>query len=312
MRRLLLTCLLLFPVACPAQSLSSWHLRRGDSLLEVQVSPQFDARQREELRHWIEVLSESLLQVFGRWPRKQWQITVVPISASSSDPIPWAKVVRGEVDRVEFFTIPNPERESLSASWTGYHELAHLLIPYRGSGDIWFSEGLASYYQNLLRARSGQINEQQLWQKLHNGFERGRRDRSAEGMPLSAASDSMRATGAYMRVHWSGAWYFLSADTRLRLQSEGRMDLDQALEKLNRCCADLRLSVAQMAQRLDELNGVALFEPLYRELASSTEVPDHRALFRSLGVTINGDRVTLQHEGPEARLRAEFSAPKSL
>ena len=77
---------------------------------------------------------------------------------------------------VEFFTATQATTDSLQRAWTGYHELAHLLIPYQGWGGAWFSEGLASYYQNILQARVGILTEQQMWQKLYEGFQRGRGD----------------------------------------------------------------------------------------------------------------------------------------
>ena len=95
---------------------------------------------------------------------------MTPAPAAGSDPIPWAQVHRSEVDRVEFLTSPGATYADLKRAWTGYHELAHLLIPYRGWGDSWFSEGLATYYQNVLQARAGVLDEQQMWQKLYEGL----------------------------------------------------------------------------------------------------------------------------------------------
>ena len=39
----------------------------------------------------------------------------------------------------------------LRTDWTASHEFAHLLLPY--VSDKWVSEGVASYYQNVLQAR---------------------------------------------------------------------------------------------------------------------------------------------------------------
>lgn len=45
----------------------------------------------------------------------------------------------------------------LSRDWTATHELSHMLLPYVASRDRWLSESLASYYQNVLRARDGRL-----------------------------------------------------------------------------------------------------------------------------------------------------------
>jgi hypothetical protein len=280
--------------------------------LHVHISAEYEPEQRKNLIAWIDYISGTLREVYGHWPRQEWRVSITPASAADTDPIPWARVHREDVDNIEFFTAPQATTESLNRNWTGYHELAHLLIPYRGWGDTWFSEGLASLYQILLQARSGLLTEQQAWQKLYEGFMRGRADSQFNGQPLSAISAAMRENGSFMRVYWSGAWYFLATDIRLRQQSGGANSLDLALAKLNECCADERLSVPQMVNKLDTLNKVLLFQLLYDEVNASTEMPAFEKLFASLGVTIVDGVVNLQQEGPGAHLRRAIVQPKPL
>ena len=292
---------------------SSGHLlERGGRKLEVQISTEYDPAMQQDLRQWIEFISDALLQVYGYWPRENWLITVAPVSGASDDPIPWAQVHRDDVDSVEFFTNGKATSDELKQAWTGYHELAHLLIPYRGWGDAWFSEGLASYYQNILQARVGILTEQEMWQKLYEGYQRGLADTKFEGRELRVVSDKLRQDGGFMRVYWSGAWYFMVADARLRQQSRGRHNLDEALKKLNQCCADSAMSVQDMVSKLDQLNRVLLFKPLYEQVIVSTEIPPFEPIFASMGISIANGKVQLQNEGPGAQLRQQIVAGKPL
>jgi len=286
-------------------------LERGGRQLELQISTQFTPAMRHNLQQWVEFIADTLLQVYGHWPRQNWQISVTPVSASSNEPIPWAQVHRGEVDRVEFFTASKATTQELKRAWTGYHELAHLLIPYQGWGDAWFSEGLASYYQNILQARAGVLSEQEMWQALYEGYQRGLADTAFEGRDLRSVSDNMRQNGGFMRVYWSGAWYFLAADIRLRQQSRGRYNLDQALAELNLCCADDPMSAPAMARKLDELNSVLLFQPLFEQVSTSSSIPPFEPIFASLGITVAGGNVQLQREGPGAELRRQIVVSKA-
>jgi hypothetical protein len=295
-----------------SQDSSSAYLEHGDSRLELRISNEFEPAMQRSLSSWIDFLSQALLQVYGRWPRQYWQISVAPVSAGADEPIPWAQVHRGDVDRVEFFTASQTSTEQLKRAWTGYHELAHLLIPYRGWGDAWFSEGLASYYQNLLQARAGILTEQQMWQALYDGFQRGRADNQFDGQPLQLVSDELRDNGGFMRVYWSGAWYFLTADARLRQQSGGKVTLDQALDKLNRCCANQRMSVPEMVHKLDELNRVLLFQRLYQQSVAAQQLPPFEPIFASLGITLVEGKIQLQKEGPGARLREQMARNSAL
>tara|TARA_R110001592_G_scaffold337300_1_gene623779 strand:- start:405378 stop:406331 length:954 start_codon:yes stop_codon:yes gene_type:complete len=310
-RALLATVILLtlLPVAATkgAPDGNTRHLMYQDGRqLEVLISAEFTGDMQSELLIWIEYIAEALRQVYGHWPAQHWQITVAPTAASASDPIPWAQVHRGDINSVEFFTSTHASGQELQRAWTSYHELAHLLIPYRGWGDAWFIEGLASYYQYILQARMGLISEREMWQKIHDGFQRGRNDTSFDGESLRGVSDNMRENGGFMRVYWSGAVYFLAADTRLRLESGGALSLDKALGKLNDCCADQSLSVPQIVAKLDQLNGVTVFGNLYDEFASTTTVPAFDTIFATLGIDVVDGEVQLQETGPGARLRREF------
>ena len=311
--RLLLFGALLVAV-CPIHAANDTrqNLVRDGRVLEMHISDQFSETSRQQLVQWMTLLSESLRDVFGHWPRQRWRTSMSPAPASGSDPIPWAEVRRGAVDEVRFYVSPSANAQELGRAWTGYHELAHLLIPYQGRGDAWFSEGLASYYQNVLQLRSGVIDEQTMWQKLYDGYQRGLADKNFRGKPLNQVSDGMRLRGGFMRVYWSGAWYFLAADVRLRQQSGGRLSLDSALEKLNSCCADDSLSVPTMVNKLDELNRVILFGSLYKELVTSRDIPPYEPIFASLGITVQDGKVSLQQQGPGVAIRRGIATGELL
>ena len=306
--RLAALSLLLATSLCRAESGAPLLLERDGRQLELHISPQFEQSMVHNLQEWIEFIADTLLQVYGHWPRQNWQVFITPVSANSSNPIPWAQVHRGEVDRVEFFTAGKATTGELKRAWTGYHELAHLLIPYQGWGDAWFSEGLASYYQNILQARAGILTEREMWQELYDGYQRGLSDTAYDGQDLRSVSDKMRRNGGFMRVYWSGAWYFMAADARLRQQSGGRHSLDRALARLNLCCADQPMSAAEMASKLDELNRVLLFQPLFEQVSTSARIPRYEPIFASMGITVSNGKVELQSEGPGARLRRQIVA----
>jgi hypothetical protein len=304
-RRLAISLWLGLLVTCAVKAEGDYRsdLVRDGRILEMHISNQFSETSRQQLVEWMTNLADSLRSVYGHWPRRQWQVIISPASYSGSDPIPWADVRRGPIDSVNFYVSPSANAEDLKGAWTGYHELAHLLIPYKGSGDAWFSEGLASYYQNILQARSGVIDEQTMWQKLYDGYRRGLADERFRDRPLQEVSSAMRREGGFMRVYWSGAWYFLAADVRLRQQSRGRLSLDGALQKLNGCCADDSLPVTDIVSRLDELNRVILFQGLYDEMVVSREIPPYEPLFSSLGISIAEGQVRLQQQGPGVAIR---------
>ena len=119
------------------------------------------------------------------------------------EPVPWAHVLRGGGVAAEFYVDRTRSLDELRRDWTATHELSHMLLPYINRGDAWLSEGFASYYQNVLRARAGMLAPEQAWNKLYRGFQRGRD--GTRGRTLAEASRSMGRDRAFMRVYWSGA-----------------------------------------------------------------------------------------------------------
>ncbi len=277
-------------------------IERDGQRMDVDIHFLLPAGRRQEVLNWVESTAEALAGVYGRWPRDEWRVEVKPISLYTSDPVPWAKVVRGDPDTVSFYIDAMASEEKLVNNWTAYHEFSNLLIPYRGWGDMWFSEGLASYYQNLLQVRHGVFDEREMWQRLHDGFIRGRNNRRPD-LSLAQLSPRMRESRSYMRVYWSGAWYFLNADVELRRLSDGNQSLDTALEQLNRCCADREMSAQAIAVKLDELTGQELFVPLFEQVSASRELPDFETLYAELGIELKAGTVVLQNQHPGTQLR---------
>ena len=87
---------------------------------------------------------------------------------------------------------------------------------------------------------------------------------------------------------------------------------ERVAAELNRCCRDQSLSVPAIVRQLDRLNRVVLFEILYDELVVAEQVPAFGDIFASLGIDVVDGEVTLQTEGPGARLRSQIARGNGL
>jgi len=172
--------------------------------------------QREKIRLWIAETATTVTSVNGHFPQPQPQVLVIPIGARKR-PVVKAQVLRGGGLAAGFYIDETRPLEEFTRDWKATHEFSHMLVPYISSRDRWLSEGLASYYQNVLLARNGQFTETEAWQKLYEGFKRG--ENGTHGGSLAQATrDGWRST---MRVYWSGAALMLMADIQLREVSNG-------------------------------------------------------------------------------------------
>jgi len=254
---------------------------------------------------WIRDTAGNVSLAYGRFPNPSPHIVVLPVGRSSwqsDSPVPYGRVLRDGGDSVELFIDERRPIEDFYADWTATHEFSHLMLPFVRSQHRWISEGFAQYYQNVLLTRAGQYDELRAWQKLYEGFERGRKSRP-ELSPNEAARRGVGA--ATMKIYWSGAIIALLADVELRQRSDGHESLDYALDHLQRCClpAATSWSGTELFEKLDSFVAEPVFMPLYRQYADSKGFPDIEPIFERLGVEVANDRVSLRDDAELTKIR---------
>lgn len=259
-------------------------LSNGSQTIEVHIGPRFSDEEKSTAVAWLGRAVDAMSSVYGAWPKDRL-IIELKRQASPQSPVPWGEVDRSAINKVLLVIDPGHGLQALIQDWTIYHELSHLFIPYQADGDIWFSEGLASYYQNILQARSGLLDETTMWEKLVGGFQRGAGERQWSSTTLHDLSANRRTNRAFMRIYWSGALYWLTADLQLRLESNNEMSLDRALRLLKDCCGERTMSAAGIAVQLDAMTGRQLFATLFHRYRESYGMPDYRPTLARLGIT---------------------------
>ncbi|HWH49108.1 MAG TPA: hypothetical protein VN664_15005 [Burkholderiales bacterium] len=291
-----------WPVSVAFGRFRERELRVGGALLRLSVLDGSPAADVGKMQAWIADAAQSVADLYGRFPLSRAQILVVP-GARSPEPTPWAYVVRGGNPAVHFFVNQRRPIQEFYDDWTAVHELSHLFLPYIGSEDAWISEGVATYYQNVLRARGGRMTAAEAWERLHAGFLRGMD--SAQGMTLAQATETMYRGGTHMRVYWEGAAMILIADVRLRQLTAGKQSMDTALAALNECCSSTERawSGRELFDKLDEITGTTVFRELYDQHVASKDFPDLTQAYRSLGISATGSGIELSPEGREKQLR---------
>jgi len=262
-----------------------------------------DAGRSEDLISWLRAAAGNVTQVYGRFPNPSPQVIVVPIASFGNSAVPFGRVIRDGGEAVQFFVDPSRSLDDYLGDWTATHEFSHLLLPYVQGRHKWISEGFASYYQNVLMARSGAYDETKAWQKLHEGFERARAE------PLSAPNDAR----SRMMVYWSGAAIALLADVALRLEAPAQ-SLDALLDRLQACClpSERAWDGQELFTKLDRLGKTKVMAELYRRYANTPGLPDLAVLYQQLGVSLRGGKVVLDDAAEHAAVRRAIMAPAHL
>ena len=259
---------------------------------------------------WVREAARNVTLAYGRFPHSAARVVVFPLYSSpwrSDSPVYFGRVIRDGGETVELLVDPDKPRQAFYADWTATHELSHLMLPYVRRQQRWLSEGFAQYYQNLLLARAGRYSEQQAWQKLYEGFERGRSSVPTLS-PNQAAGGGER--NSRMKIYWSGAALALMADVELRRRSDGAESLDTVLSQLQRCClpAQGSWSGRRLVTKLDSFLDEPLFVSLYERYADTAGFPDVRPLLEQLGVSLVQDTVSFDDHAELAEIRATLTA----
>ena len=282
-------------------------VQAGGTTLRIDVAGVADPGRRAMLMDWAEEAARATVLPSRRFPLDAAQTRIVEIDSRDPSPVPWGQTRRDDDVAVLLFVRRDAGRDALRADWTAVHEFAHLAHPYLGDRGRWLAEGLASYQQNVLRARAGLTGAEAAWTALDAGFRRG--EAAGTGAPLAQAG---RGRGATMRIYWAGAAYWLEMD--LRLRRDHRSSLQTVLDGYARCCLDGTAHVAPEAfvAALDRIAGTTLFAPRYRTYAASTDFPPLDDRYAALGIVRDGSGLRFRGDAAAAALRTAIMRDAAL
>ena len=271
-----------------------------------------DAEQRKKLHDWLAHVSRAVLSAYGRLPLPEVQVLMIPVDRGENGVL-FGQSIRGQGNALELLVSPARPASEFADDWMAVHELSHLMHPYLGDRGSWLAEGLATYYQNVLRGRSGMLTVAQAWDRLAEGFRRGATASVRTSDTLDQTAQNMHRSHAFQRVYWAGAAYWLTVDRDLRRDSGGKLDLETALSRFRDCClpAYREWKPEEFVGKLDALAGTETFTKRWREFSQMTHFPEWEKLYADLGVRENGERVDFDDKAPDAAVRAAIISPRA-
>ncbi|MGH7294522.1 MAG: hypothetical protein ACRELB_06310, partial [Polyangiaceae bacterium] len=193
--------------------------------------------------------------------------------------------------------------DGMHGEWVPVHELFHLGTPSFVGEAHWLEEGLATYYEPLLRESAGWIRPEQLWRHFADQMPRGLR-KPGEPAPLEARDD-------IDSTYWGGALFALRADVRIREATGGRRSLDDVLRAALATLGDAthEATLEDFVRVGDAATGTHVLADLVAHDAVAGDPVDLTALWQALGVVGEaGGAVELRDDAPEAALRRALAA----
>lgn len=288
-----------------------YEARAGEVELDIVRLPGALSVDDAALRRWLVEAVGALgtLDAAPFVPRVQFLVVPVP---AGDDPVPFGSVGRGGQPCIMLLVRENATLDALRRDWVAVHELSHLAMPFIQRGDAWLSEGLATYYQEVLRARAGMQSELAAWRALDEGFARGRQDGTSRR--LSDESRDVFQTFAFRRVYWSGAALALMFDVALRRHAHsvptGSLDRMMRAVVLGHGSPQSVFSADAFFDGASRTLGADLLAELAQPVLEGSSFPELDTLYDFLGVERMEGRLVLNDEAPGASIRrAIMSTP---
>ena len=199
----------------------------GEDVLEIVAGPPELLPEAGTTTAWLEAAAREMLSLFGHFRGGRLQVVLRGVPALEA--VPFGQTYRGGGAAVALLVSTHLDAEAARADWVAVHEIFHTGLPAMRPEDAWLFEGLASYYQNVLRVRSGRLTPAQGWAQLSEGFARGASAQT--GRTLADESRDMHRTHAYWSVYWGGALWALRTDLALRALRPGSDGLDDVVRR---------------------------------------------------------------------------------
>jgi hypothetical protein len=274
--------------------------------LRAAVLDGFTPSTRADIVAWLTTAARASALAAGRFPIADSVIAVVP-TPGSDRPVRFGMATRGGGASLLLVVSADAGLHALERDWVAVHEFCHLLHPFVARDDAWLSEGLATYYQEVLRVRAGLLPEAEAWRRIYEGSLRGR---EADGS-LAHHSATMFADHSFSMVYWAGASFALMADVELRRRTGGATTLDHVMAELSRCCARRTgpVPAREVVAELDRIAGAPVFSELMQRWVLGPRLPDLSALYPQLGLGHGRDGVTIGATGADVWIRRAIMSP---
>jgi hypothetical protein len=187
-------------------------------------------------------------------------------------------------------------RANVRSDWVMTHELIHVVLPSLTRDHMWLTEGIPTYVEPIARTRAGLMAPEQMWKELVEGV--------PQGLP-EAGDQGLEKTHTWGRTYWGGSLFCLLADVRIREATGNARSFDDAVRGIVATGADVEShwEMQQLLEVGDRATGTRVLGDLYKEHGLASTPVDLPALWRRLGVSVEGGRARFDDAAPLAAVR---------
>ncbi|MEH2562537.1 hypothetical protein [Bradyrhizobium sp. AZCC 2289] len=252
---------------------------------------------REKIFDWIRASARAVSTYYGRFPVSSLRLLIVPVDgARVRGGTTWG--YRGAAIRLPLGR--DSTEENLKRDWVIVHEMVHTALPDLDDRYNWLSEGLAVYVEPIARVQAGDLTAQEIWQAMMRDM--------PKGLP-QAGDQGLDNTDTWGRKYWGGAMFCLLADIEIRKRTGNKFGLQDAMRGVLAAGGNHEKdwSIDRVLSTADKAVGVDVLTHLHDEMGPKPVTPDLAALWRDLGVKMQGESLAFDDNAPLAAIRRSIT-----
>jgi hypothetical protein len=264
----------------------------GDPALTLAVPPGATEIASEQLAAWVSAVAESNRRFWARSPTQGGLVVLVP---SQRGGVPFGRVLSLGGAVVTVLVGKQATPQDLYDDWVLMHEFIHLGSPLMRDTGAWLNEGIATFYEPVLRARAGWKSEDEVWREWMSQMPRGMPAMTGLGLENAGRGG----------IYWGGALFVLMAEIESLQASGGRIGFSDCLRTVLAEGADVTVKwhTMKLLDRCDSLLGKEVVATLAKQHIEKGSAMDLDGLWRRLGISIEGDAVHYDDSAELAWLR---------
>jgi hypothetical protein len=270
-------------------------IQAAGSTLEIAVLSDTElALKDDEIAQWVKGDAECVAQLYGHFSVPRATIFIVPIDGARE--VVFGKVLSLGGASVIALTGTRFESSDTHGDWVLVHEMTHLGFPTMGIR--WLTEGLATYYEPILRTRAGWLTPKSVWSALARSFPRG--------VPPEGAELALDKRDSIDDVYWGGALFVFMTDVAIRKATSNRKSFDDVMRAVLAAGGDATVSwtLDQVLDVAKRATGTNVVSEMIERFAVRGERIDLARELADLGIARGADgQATLDDHAPNAAIR---------
>ncbi|WP_245321702.1 hypothetical protein [Bradyrhizobium sp. LTSPM299] len=269
--------------------------------IHVGFAPGDIALPKEKILDWVKMSAKAVSTYYGRFPVDSLRLLLVPVDGPRvRGGTTWG--YRGAAIRVMLGRAS--DEDDLKRDWVMVHEMVHTALPDLDDRYGWLSEGLAVYIEPIARVQAGDLTAREIWQAMMRDM--------PKGLP-QAGDEGLDNTDTWGRKYWGGAMFCLLADIEIRKRTGNRLGLQDAMRGVLAAGGNHEKdwSIDRVLATADKAVGVDVLTRMHNEMGPKPVTPDLAALWRDLGVRMQGDTIDFDDAAPLAAIRKAITETRA-